>query len=609
MTASKTAKASRLYLDGKFAEALAIYRELAADIGQDFFHANIALCRRRLDPREHAAAPSPEAISLAFITDETYLMPTYVAIYSLIRNRDPARTYDIHVILSEVGGGAKALLEGLAVAGVRIQTISSSVDFSRYRITKNGFHVSPTAILKFELPQILPDLDKVLYLDGDILVRSDLVKLFETDIRGSYAAVVEDIKPKLRYKPSILSKLDIEGHRGYFNSGVMLLNLSAMRRDKITEALFEYRENGINFFMDQDALNVVFRDQVKFLSWQNNLLVTLAADFTVEEIVGEYGTGGSYGTFDDMAASSQILHFASKQKPWKDSKAALSYLWNEYYLSSTAASTDFTVGHPVKDQGHFDDVVVSLTSYPARIHQVQHTIQSLLSQAFKASAVVLWLAREQFPNGDADLPPDLLALRAKGLTIDWCNDIKSFKKLIPSLRKYPRSVIVTADDDILYEKDWLARLVASYMATPDAIHCCRAHKARVDDSGALLPYKRWPREIQSTEAAFDHFFTGCGGVLYPPDSLDARVLNEQLFTAICPFGDDIWFWGMALLKGTRIKVIGREKFKLNFVENSQDVALWKENDQGGRNDVMLGQLIDAFPEIRSLLIEREAVAV
>ncbi len=74
----------------------------------------------------------------------------------------------------------------------------------------------------------------------------------------------------MKHKPSILKKLSIEKHRGYFNSGVMLLNLAAMRRDEITKKLFDYREHGINFFMDQDALNVVFRDEVKFLSWKDN---------------------------------------------------------------------------------------------------------------------------------------------------------------------------------------------------------------------------------------------------------------------------------------------------------------------------------------------------
>ena len=59
------------------------------------------------------------------------------------------------------------------------------------------------------------------------------------------------------------------------------------------------------------------------------------------------------------------------------------------------------------------------------------------------------------------------------------------------------------------------------------------------------------------------FFTGLGGVLYPPNSLDIRVLNEEKFSMLCPSGDDIWFWGHALLKGTKIKLMPlvRKPFK------------------------------------------------
>lgn len=121
-------------------------------------------------------------------------------------------------------------------------------------------------------------------------------------------------------------------------------------------------------------------------------------------------------------------------------------------------------------------LIVSLTSYPARIETVNQTIKSILNQSIKADKVILWLAPEQFPNKEKDLPEQLLSLRAKGLTIDWYHDIKSYKKLIPTLKKYPDAIIVTADDDNIYAVNWLEKLYNSYIKHPQDISCHRITK-------------------------------------------------------------------------------------------------------------------------------------
>ena len=58
-----------------------------------------------------------------------------------------------------------------------------------------------------------------------------------------------------------------------------------------------------------------------------------------------------------------------------------------------------------------------------------------------------------FPQREENLPRDLLKLRSFGLTIDWCENLRSYKKLIPAIEKYPDDIIVTADDDVFYHAD------------------------------------------------------------------------------------------------------------------------------------------------------------
>ena len=71
------------------------------------------------------------------------------------------------------------------------------------------------------------------------------------------------------------------------------------------------------------------------------------------------------------------------------------------------------------------EIIVSLTSYPARITTVHMTIMTLLNQKVKPDKVILWLAKEQFPKGMASLPKKLIALQNVGLKIEWTHDIRS----------------------------------------------------------------------------------------------------------------------------------------------------------------------------------------
>lgn len=250
-----------------------------------------------------------------------------------------------------------------------------------------------------------------------------------------------------------------------------------------------------------------------------------------------------------------------------------------------------------------DRIIVSLTSYPGRIDTVEFAIKSILDQSYKASKVVLWLAGEQFPKGENDLPASLLSLKREGLEIEWCEDLRSYKKLIPALTKYPEKIIVTADDDIIYGKNWLLKLLLAYIENPFVISCHRVHCVSLNGQGELLDYRKWPQDIKDVSNSFANFFTGCGGVLYPPHSLKSEVLNKEIFANICPDGDDIWFWAMAVLNDTRIQLVKNSDFKIEFTPGSQETALWKSNVNGGHNNKLLASVFERYPVIRDKLLQ------
>jgi lipopolysaccharide biosynthesis glycosyltransferase len=246
-------------------------------------------------------------------------------------------------------------------------------------------------------------------------------------------------------------------------------------------------------------------------------------------------------------------------------------------------------------------LIISLTSYPARINTVYITLRSLIDQTIAPKKIILWLAEEQFSKREGDLPISLLKMQEEGVEIRWCSDLKSYKKLLPSIQNFSGNIIVTADDDTVYPSGWLLQLIATHMMHPSYIICHRAHRILFEENGLIKKYKKWDRDTSYLFPSFDIFFTGCGGVLYPPNSLNAAVFDKELFKNLAPDGDDIWFWAMALLNRTKIVKVPDSVFELNLIEGTQDDALWIENVQSGGNDKMIASVLAKFPSIYKLL--------
>lgn len=221
-------------------------------------------------------------------------------------------------------------------------------------------------------------------------------------------------------------------------------------------------------------------------------------------------------------------------------------------------------------------IIVTLTSFPERIPYVCYTIRTLLQQVYKPDKVILWLAEEQFPQKEKDLPASLLDLKRYGLNISWCTDQKSFKKLVPAFQEYPEAILVTADDDVYYSRYWLKGLVNAYKKRPECIHAYIVRKLCLNKNRQLQLY---PEKYSWEEnGSYWNKVLGVGGVLYPPGILCGDGIREDLFMKLVPENDDLWFWAMGILKGHKIRQVKKKPQEILYVENSQITnCLWKYN--------------------------------
>lgn len=243
-----------------------------------------------------------------------------------------------------------------------------------------------------------------------------------------------------------------------------------------------------------------------------------------------------------------------------------------------------------------EKLIVSLTTFPQRIYDIDVVLFSLLNQTVKPDKIILWLSREEFPNLEQDIPVHILNMKKFGIDIEFCNNLYSYNKIIHSLKKYPNDLIVVADDDVYYEYNWLEKLYNAYLENPNYIHCHRAHKIQFDEDGNILPYTKWIECVESgnTNISFSNFITNVGGVLYKLEFLYKDVFNDKLFMELCPKADDIWCWAMAVLNGTKIHVVKDNINKIIEVGYDYYVKLWHVNKLQNFNDVQLNNVFDYY---------------
>ena len=195
-----------------------------------------------------------------------------------------------------------------------------------------------------------------------------------------------------------------------------------------------------------------------------------------------------------------------------------------------------------------------------------------------------------------------------GLTIKWCDDIRSYKKLIPALIDYPNDMIITFDDDIYYPQDVVELLYNSYLKNPDCIHTNRGRRIELKNDKIIARSAAEVYWTKYTDCTYKNTVTGCGGVLYPPNSLDKEVLNISKLKEILPTQDDVWFWAMAVKKRTKIKKVANFDIQLPTVQGSQKYGLSKINSKKSSGISSLDGLnlvLKEFPEIKNILESEE----
>lgn len=289
-------------------------------------------------------------IPIAFVTDNDYAVPTCTAIQSLLESKAELTIYRIYIITVGLTEENTAMLNSFASDRIEIRIVTASADkiSGIHDGRENSFcQATESALLKFELPALVPE-RRIIYLDGDILCFKDLTPLYQADLNGNLLGAVRD-SGSLYSKRKILTECP-----DYFNSGVMVMELDGMRQADAASSLYEIKRSmKQSELMDQDVFNIYFNGRAELLDVKWNYLYTnlMRAKNQGKTEICQFNEmfGTHYKSFTLACHDAAIVHFASKNKPWKDPEALLRGEWAGCFSRSPAgAISDYIAKEQIK---------------------------------------------------------------------------------------------------------------------------------------------------------------------------------------------------------------------------------------------------------------------
>ena len=277
-----------------------------------------------------AAAHSRDPIVMC-AADDAYVIPLTVTLTSAARHLSAGCRLQVYLIDTGIQEtNWHGLRESLVSEPVDIVRIPA--DVARLQHLKTSHHISHTAFIRLLAAQWLPsNLDRVIYLDSDLLFRDDLSQLWGIELDGAYCAAVPDIACPFidarfadcnfrRSAPYMATlspirnwrQLDLNPAAHYFNSGVMLIDLAAWRKHSLDERFLQcLAENQRDVWCwDQYALNVVLANHWKALPLRWNL-GTHAFEYP-----SPLHSPVDPAVFRELVDRPAVVHFTTEFKPW-----------------------------------------------------------------------------------------------------------------------------------------------------------------------------------------------------------------------------------------------------------------------------------------------------
>ena len=282
------------------------------------------------------------------------------------------------------------------------------------------------------------------------------------------------------------------------------------------------------------------------------------------------------------------------QSKW-DIFKRLSSAYRRYILKKRIMDYYSKCKTEIADESRVANVIISLTSFPARLNTIWQCIESLKRQSVTPEKIILYLSKEQVSQ--SELPSSLVNEEDDLFEIRMVDgDIRSHKKYYYAMKEYPDKIIVTTDDDVFYPPFMLSSLLEAHAQYPEDVVANNTHVIKHSNS-VVAPYIEWynlPSNQDQIDTTPNQIQIGIGGVLYPPNSLNRDALDMDLARELSFLADDLWLFAQTIIGGHRVI-----KTKLNTdtiipIAIKNDKTLTSENVLQNKNDIQFNKLREYY---------------
>ncbi len=261
-------------------------------------------------------------VVVIFACSENFVPYLSVATQSIVENACASRRYDIIVLTRDISPASMiTLTRQVKSDNVGIGFLDVDAALGDIELPHHG-HFRPETYYRLLAPQLLPNVDKAIYLDSDLIVEKDIAELFDVDVTGYPLAATRDADTIGQIEgydatvgPYLKNELGMRNPHDYFQAGVLLMNLAELRRTVSPEEFLALSTQRMWRWLDQDVLNrVVNGNYVRvhmrwnyLMDWQH-LRRTHIVSNAPADVRAEY---------EEAAADPAIIHFAGPDnRPW-----------------------------------------------------------------------------------------------------------------------------------------------------------------------------------------------------------------------------------------------------------------------------------------------------
>lgn len=293
------------------------------------------------------------------------------------------------------------------------------------------------------------------------------------------------------------------------------------------------------------------------------------------------------GLFKLKAAIKRQLYFAQIKREDKELKKQVAA--KIYALSSNMIDKQIASG----------EIIISLTSFGHRVKDtLPYTLYSMITQTVIPHKIAVYLDYDNWNN--EVLPPLLKEMKRIGVDFYYCEDLRSYKKLIPALHMFPNNPILVCDDDFYYHQKYVEWIEDAYRNSDKRTVIGSMAQIPQKENGKYIPYSQWKSDEEVP--ADPHMAFGSGnGTLIPNGVFDDEILKKEVFMQLCPTADDLWLWAMLERQNVNRMLLSHHRYGIHRVvdriedmdvENSDNLTLI--NVIQGKNDQQLEALLEYY---------------